>query len=187
MVVAGDPTPEWCSGVVNIQLPKMSSRFDDAETNVRAALGAVDGWAYICHDDMIVTRPVGVILPANRGFLDNYRGHGAYYQRAKAVDVWLRGQGVTRPVNHNIHIPFLVRVDRYLELVSPRLPTGFGLSVYGNLAGLRTRWVYDPKVTTPGAKPHPSWPVWSLSDRTLKAGLIGRMLRDLFPTPGPYG
>jgi hypothetical protein len=188
IVLAGDHPPDWVTGVTSIQLGRRSSRFDDAEANIRAGLAQVSGWAYICHDDMVVVRPVDWIAPANRGLLSSYRGHGAYFQRARAVNEWLRRQGILTPVNFNIHLPFLVDVARYAAQAedTTHLPCGFGLSVYGNLSRLRTRTVTDPKVTTPGSRPHPSWPVWSLSDRSFKNGLIGRMLRDGFPTPGPY-
>ena len=186
MVVAGDQTPGWLTGVDNVQVDRKSGRFDDAEANVRAGLARVAGWAYIFHDDMVVARPVRWIAPANRGLLSSYRSGGAYYQRARQVDGWLRTQ-ISRPaVNFNVHLPFLVTAGRYLELTDVKLPTGFGLSVYGNLMGLRTRTVVDPKVTTPGSRPHPSWPVWSMSDRSFRSGLIGRMVRDLYPRPGPY-
>lgn len=187
VVVAGDQLPEWAAGgLVNVIVDKKASRFDDAESNVRAALETVTGWAYILHDDMVVARPVAWIAPANRGVLSSYRGGGAYYQRARHVDAWLRRQGIRTPVNFNVHLPFLVNAGCYLETTSNKVPSGFGLSVYGNLMGLKTRTVIDPKVTTPGSRPHPSWPVWSMSDRSFKTGLVGRMVRDGFPTPGPY-
>jgi hypothetical protein len=185
VVVAGDQLPEWAAGVVNLVRNRVSSRFDDAEANTRAGLSHVDGWAYIFHDDMVVARPVAWIAPSNRGVLA-YRGGGPYYQRAKQVNAWLRGQGIPTPVNYNVHLPFLVSADCYLAVTAVTVPSGFSLSVYGNLMGLKTRKVIDPKVTTPGSRPHPSWPVWSHSDRSFRQGLVGRYVRDLYPTPGDY-
>lgn len=189
VTVAGDPVPEWVTGVENVHLDKQVNRFDDAEANIRAGLAHRDeDWAYIFHDDMIVTRPVDWIAPSNRGLLSSYKGGGAYSQRAKKTAAWLRGQGIAMPVNFNIHLPFLVHVADYLWVVelASSVPAGFGISVYGNILELKTRKVIDPKVSHPGQRPHPSWPVWSLSDRSFKTGLVGRMVRDLFPTPGPY-
>jgi len=186
-VLAGDPPPTWAVGVETVQLDRKASRFDDAEANIRAGLIAIDrDWVYIMHDDMVVVRPVTWIAPSNRGVLFSYRGDGHYYQRARQVGEWLRRQGIPTPVNHNVHLPFLVSRTCYLATTAVRVPNGFSLSVYGNLMGLRTRQVIDPKVTTPGSRPHPSWPVWSHSDRSFRSGLVGRMVRDLYPTPGPY-
>jgi hypothetical protein len=187
VLVVGDQLPGWAVGVDNLRLDRQSSRFEDAEENIRAGLAQLGGWAYIMHDDMIVSRPVMVIFPSNRGLLASYRGGGAYYQRARHTATWLIGQGIATPVNFNIHLPFLVNADSYLTTVSAApVPAGFGLSVYGNLMGLRTRKVIDPKVTHPAGRPHPSWPVWSMSDRSFRQGLIGRTVRTLLPTPGPY-
>jgi hypothetical protein len=185
VVVAGDPVPDWAAHVVNVICDRQGGRFDDAEANVRTGLGLVEGWAYIFHDDMVVARPVDWIAPSNRGLLSSYRGGGAYYQRARRVNEWLRRRGVPAPVNFNVHLPLLVSACRYVELTSLE-SAGFGLSVYGNLMGLRTRTVIDPKVAATGSRPHPSWPVWSYSDRAFRSGLIGRMVRDRFPTAGPY-
>lgn len=184
-MVAGDQLPEWAAGVLNLVRNRIASRFEDAEANIRAGLGQLDGWAYILHDDMVVARPVAWIAPSNRGVLTSYRGGGAYYQRARQVAEWLRRQG-SPTINYNVHLPFLVSADRYLAVTAVTVPAGFSLSVYGNLMGLRTRTVIDPKVTTPGSRPHPSWPVWSHSDRSFRQGLVGRMVRDGFPTPSPY-
>jgi hypothetical protein len=167
---------------------RLANRYEDGQQNVLAGLASVDGWAYISHDDIIVLRPVGVLLPAHRGPLSLYRRSGDYYRRAHAIDGWLRTQGIARPLNYNVHMPFLVDVARYLDAARQveHLPAGFRQSVYGNLVGLKTRKVIDPKVVASGAKPHPSWPVISMSDRSFGRGYIGKVVRQTFPHPGRY-
>ncbi len=133
-------------------------------------------------------RPVDWIRPAHRGPLALLRGGGEYHRRAKAVRLFLERWGIRDPLNFNVHLPALVDAPRYLELAvqaSGVIP-GYQLSVYGNLIGLKTSWVHDPKVIGTGEKPNPSWPVWATSDRSFRQGLIGRMIRDSFPNPGPY-
>lgn len=186
--MAGDALPGWACDVANIVLPDQPNRWEDSQASILTGLAAVGGWAYIMHDDMIVSRPVEWIAPCNRGGLALYRNRGNYYDRARKVGAWLKSKGHREPLNFNVHVPFLVNADRYLDTAAmvSHLPAGFRASVYGNVLGLKTRRVIDPKVSHTGSMPHPSWPVWSLSDRSFEKGLVGRQVKKVLADAGPY-
>jgi hypothetical protein len=169
-------------------LPRQSNRWEDSQTSVLAALNELEGWAYITHDDTIVVRPCDWIAPSNRGPLALYKNRGSYYDRARKVGAWLKGQGHRNPLNFNVHSPFLVDAGKYVEAARmvERLPAGFRASVYGNVYGLKTRKVIDPKVSNPGLTPPAGWPIWSLSDRSFERGLVGREVKQVLSDPGPY-
>lgn len=169
-------------------LPKQANRWEDSQANVLAGLTVLGGWVYITHDDNIVVRDVDWIAPANRGPLSLYRNRGSYYDRARKIGAWLKTQGHRNPTNFNVHQPFLVNADRYLEAsrLVAHIPAGFRQSVYGNLCALKTRRVVDPKVSNPAIMPQPNWPVWSLSDRSFERGLVGREVKRVLADPGPY-
>lgn len=189
VVVAGDPLPSFVSGVEGIPLPRQVNRHEDSERNVRVALGEVrNRWAYVMHDDMVITRPVAWIGPAHRGRLEVRDGGGDYVARAAAVGRRLIELGCLRPLNFNVHRPFLVDTSRYLKIATDHadLPAGFGLTLYGNLLALQAPFAIDPKLVAGGSRPHPSWVVWSFSDPSFIRGPGGQMTRELFPTPGQY-
>jgi len=189
VVVVGDLLPEWATGIRNIVRDQDKNRYDDGQANVLTGLAHTDrDYAYIYHDDFIVTRPVDWIAPCHRGLLSDYRREGDYYRRAAVMRTYLVSQGVEHPQNFNMHLPFLVNTDTYLKIAeqTAHLPPGFRQSAYGNLAGLKTRFVYDPKVVAAGARPRSAWPVWSMSDRSFKSGYVGREVQRRFRTPSRY-
>lgn len=169
-------------------LPRQPNRWEDSQASVLAALETVGGWAYITHDDNIVVRDVDWIAPSNRGPLSLYKNRGSYYDRARKIGAWLKGRGHHNPLNFNVHSPMLVDAERYVDAAAmvSHLPAGFRASVYGNIYGLKTRKVIDPKVSHPGMAPPAGWPIWSLSDRSFDRGLVGREVKRLLNDPGPY-
>lgn len=187
MIVVGDHLP-WARGIKNITRPQGPTRWDDSQANVLAGLAEAGEWAYITHDDIVVMRPVDVIVPGHRGPLALYPNRGDYYRRAHEVGAWLRTQGVATPLNFNVHQPFLAHGARYAELAdrAAHLKAGFRASIYGNLIGLRARRVHDPKVIAAGARPHPSWAAISMGDKSFKQGYVGKVVRQMFPEPSPY-
>ena len=157
-----------------------------------AALGEVgDGWAYICHDDIFVVKPVDWVGPCVRGPLPHMvsrMSRNPYYKRADAARNWLVGRGIAKPWNYNVHVPFLCHAPTYLEIAAEAkgLPAGYRASLYGNLRRLPARRVPDPKVTSDGATPNARLACWSMSDGVWKQGLAGKLVRRGLPEPAPW-
>lgn len=178
----------WASGVESITLPKQPNRYDDNQQNTLSGLIAIDrDWAYISQDDIVIAKPVDFIAPTHRGSLGLYKGGGEWFRRGVEVGSWLQRHGYPT-LCYETHLPFLVDASIYVELAErvKHLPGGFRPTVYGNVRGLRAPRIHDPKVQPTGARPQPDWPVWATSDRSFRSGMVGKMIRQLFPDPGPY-
>lgn len=178
-----------------VELPRLSTRFDDSQTSVLTGLAAVGGWSYICHDDIFVMRPVDWIGPCIRGGLPSlaaskHMGRNPYYKRGDAARRWLIERGVTQPLNYNVHVPFLCQTDEYLRIASMAADTGlmagYRASLYGNLLRLPPRKVPDPKITSNGVKPNARMACWSMSDGAWSNGIAGKMVRRELTEPAPW-
>lgn len=176
-----------------VELPRLSNRFDDSQTSVLTGLGLVGGWSYICHDDIFVMRPVEWVGPCVRGglpVLPTTQSRNPYYKRGNAARIWLNRQGVSRPLNYNVHVPFLCRSEEYLRVAAwaeeDGLPAGYRASLYANLKGLPARKVPDPKVISNGVTPNARTACWSMSNGAWDHGIAGKMVRRQLPEPAPW-
>ena len=176
-----------------VELPRLSSRFDDSQTSVLHGLSLAGKWAYIAHDDMFVMKPVDWIGPVVRGGLpvmSKRMARNQYYLRGDEARRWLISQGVSKPWNYNVHVPFLCQSDLYLAVAERAreagLKAGYRASMYGNLLRLPALKVPDPKITSNGVKPNARTVCWSMSNPVWENGMAGKMVRQRLTQPAPW-
>lgn len=200
--VAGDPLPEWATGVGHIPSGDPGGRVEDVRAKVTAAANHPDVSPVflLVDDDMFLCRPVTEFEAFHMGPTSKYLEarekagdpHRAWLRRVRVTAEWMAAQGYGDVLARQGHKPCLYGKEALAKALD-RYPKGHPLDVRGlyDAAGAvagEGRKAPNTKVTS-AATFHQKvanldvCPWLSSSDEQFAEGLIGGFIRGLFPDP----
>lgn len=174
--------PAWVTGVEHISGNTARGPQANAIANLGLACEAIRAERFVVfNDDFYVMDPVLAVPTYHAGPLsERTRPMSADLRIARDA---LAELGHKDPIDWTLHLPFVVwrrRLERVLALLTS--PAEWR-TMYGNLAGIAGERADDVKVRR-RSDPIPDGPFLSSSPATFPA--LARLLRQRFPTPGPY-
>lgn len=191
VVIVGH-TPTWLTGVESIETQQVGTKHANARANMVTACTtqAISDPFILMNDDFFLTAPVDQVPDLHHGplaaELADYQSRYPLNQRmigmGKTLDL-LRTLGHHDPLSYELHVPMIVDKATMLEGLGLAEQAGIEVphirSLHGNLAGAHGTYADDVKVYTYSSVELPK-PFVSTSDRSFRAGWIGRRLRANF-------
>jgi hypothetical protein len=188
VIVAGWK-PDWLSGVIHVPTVQRGNKWQNALTNLEAALPHVSGRFVLMNDDFFILekqRRMPVLHRESWGPTNPPRR--TQYQQAKAnVRKVLAAEGIIEVTSYELHVPMVYdreRLERMLGMVDLKLIAGYQRTLYGNLYSVGGTFMKDCKITA--NRLEPDGPFVSTSERTFKTGRVGQVIREMFPTASEY-
>lgn len=139
-------------------------------------------------DDMYFMRRVWRIPVLHRGTYDEVlerytnRPYNFYVHRMRRTNETLKKMGVENPLCYELHVPFVINKQKWLELNIPKDLNK--LSMYGNLCKIGGTKTEDVKVRQKDWIPQ--GPFASSHERTFGTNSLGKKVRELFPERSIY-
>jgi hypothetical protein len=142
-------------------------------------------------DDMFVMRKVESIPVRHRGtyrdVINAYsaqKQRGFYVSRMIATSKLLERLGFRDPLCYELHIPFVINKEKWLDICPIMKDTYNKLSIYGNFYKIGGEAMEDVKVRT--SREIPRGDFISTFDTTFNTIPVGKYIRDTFPERSKY-
>lgn len=189
--------PEWVRNAEHLETRQNGSKWDNARRNIVAACEhpRISEDFVLMNDDFFFLRRMQSIPTYNRGpiadVLKRYKRLGARGQYVRGIrkTLDLVSSFTDTPISYELHMPMVVRKDRFLEAMAIKGADDTGIqvrSLYGNHAGIGGETIADCKINDRRRSINTEMPFASTSDYSFTHGRAGKQIRDMFPEPSRY-